>query len=195
MTALASVSDLEVRLNRTFTTEEADQAEAILDDVSAAVRSYMGQSINTAGQTARLRVRNGAVRLPRGNVTAVASVDDVDGNSIDFTWDAGQVITLGSGYLNGWATEPIRSAYQWVEVVYTAGYVTVPADIVAVVCQIAGRAMGRSADATGVTSESIAGYSYTVGAAAAAGPLGMLADEKAVLDRYRRVGGTAWVSS
>ena len=65
----------------------------------------------------------------------------------------------------------------------------------AVVCQIAARAFGRPADQTGVSSETIGQYSYQVGGAAAAGPVGMLADERAVLDRYRRVGGTAWVAS
>lgn len=195
MAALATVDDLEVRLGRTLTLTEADQAEALLDDASAAVRAYIGQSVDSAEQTARLRVRNGAVRLPRRPVTAVESVEDVNGNAIDFTWDAGQVVTLGSSFTDGWSTEPTRSAYIWVDVTYTAGWATVPADLVAVVCQIAGRALGRPADSTGMTSESIAGYSYSVGGAAAAGPLGLLSDEKAVLDRYRRPGATAYLAS
>ena len=195
MAALATLEDVEERLNRTFDANEAMQVTHLLNDVSAAVRSYIGQSVNSAAQTSRLRVRNGAVRLPRSNVTAVAAVEDVDGNSIDFTWDAGQVVTLGRSFVDGWSTEPTRSAYTWVDVTYTAGWSTVPADLVAVVCQMVGRAFGRPADATGLTSESIAGYSYSVGGAAAAGPLGMLADEKAVLDRYRRPGASAYVAS
>lgn len=195
MAALATVDDLEVRLGRTLSDTEADQAEALLDDASAAVRAYIGQSVNTAEQTTRLRVRNGAVRLPRTPVTDVESVTDVDGNDIDFTWDAGQVVTLGRSFTDGWSIEPTRSAYTWVDVTYTAGWTSVPADLVAVVCQIAGRALGRPADSTGMTSESIAGYSYSVGAAAAAGPLGLLSDERAVLDRYRRPGSSAFLAS
>lgn len=195
MAALATVTDLETRLGRTLTLTEADQAEALLDDASAAVRAYIGQSVNSASQTTRLRVRNGAIRLPRRPVTAVAGVEDVDGNTLDFTWDAGQVVTLGRSFTDGWSVEPTRSAYTWVDVTYTAGWASVPADLVAVVCQIAGRALGRPADSTGMTSESIAGYSYSVGGAAAAGPLGLLSDEKAVLDRYRVPGGSALVAS
>ena len=44
-------------------------------------------------------------------------------------------------------------------------------------------------------SESIQSYSYTVGSAGAAGPLGLLPDEKATLDRHRQpVLGTVWVA-
>lgn len=195
MAALATVEDIEVRLGRTLSAEEADQVEALLDDVSAAVRAYIGQSVDTDEQTARLRVRNGTIRLPRIPVTEVESVADMDGNDIDFTWHAGQVVTLGASFTDGWSIEPTRAGNTWVDVTYTAGWGTVPADLVAVVCQIVGRAFGRPADSTGLTSESIAGYSYSVGGAAAAGPLGMLADEKAVLDRYRIPGGTAYLAS
>jgi hypothetical protein len=65
----------------------------------------------------------------------------------------------------------------------------VPADIFAVICQIVGRALGRPADEAGITQESIGSYSYSVGAAAAAGAVGLLNDERAVLDRHRIVVG------
>jgi hypothetical protein len=80
-----------------------------------------------------------------------------------------------------------------VDVTYTAGYDDVPADVVAVVVQIALRAFGVNAEQTGLQSESIAGYSYSVGSAAASGGLGMLQAEREVLDRYRIVGGTSYL--
>ena len=40
-----------------------------------------------------------------------------------------------------------------------------------------------------MTAETIAGYSYTMGAVGAAGGFGLLADEREILDRYRRKGG------
>lgn len=61
----------------------------------------------------------------------------------------------------------------------------VPAEVVAVVCQMAARVYGSPADQSGVQQESLGGYSYTVGSAAASGAAGLLAAEKAVLDRYR----------
>lgn len=64
-----------------------------------------------------------------------------------------------------------------------------PVDVASVIYQITGRALGRAADETGLTQESIGSYSYSVGAAAAAGTAGMLPDERAVLDRHRQVVG------
>lgn len=61
----------------------------------------------------------------------------------------------------------------------------VPADVVAVVCQIVGRALGTSAAAGAIQQESLGSYSYSIGSAAAAGPLGMLPSERETLDRHR----------
>lgn len=179
---LATTDDLAGRLGRELTDAETDQAELLLADASASVRAYTGQQFTQLEVTSRIRVRGGVVRLPQRPVAAVASVADPDGNDLEFTWYAGDRITLSSPW-----------AATWVDVTYTPGYEEIPADIVAVVCQIAGRAFGRPADQTGLASETIGQYSYQVGGAAAAGAVGMLADERAVLDRYRRVGGTASV--
>jgi hypothetical protein len=180
-TPLASVADLEGRLGRTFTVEESARATLLLADASAAVRAYTGQQFTAAtNQTVRLKSRAGTVRLPQRPITAVDTIENVDGDALEFTWDAGNTVSI-SGY-------PLNA---WVDVTYDYGYAEIPADIVAVVCQMAGRAMGTPADEAGYASESIGTYSYSVGAAAAAGGVGMLADERAVLDRYRIVGGMA----
>lgn len=194
MPSLATLDDLEARIG---TLSDPERAQAVLDDVSAVVRAYTGQQFTQEETTVRLRARNGGVKLPQGPVTEVASIENVDGGTVEFTWDAGGFVSLaGFDALRSFEVEPYRTNRAiWIDVTYTHGYETVPADIVAVVCQMAGRAYGRTADTTGVTQESIAGYSYSVGAAAAAGPMGMLADERRVLDLYRRPIGVIRVAS
>lgn len=70
-----------------------------------------------------------------------------------------------------------------------------PDAVRAVVCQVAGRAYGTASEAAGIQQESLGSYSFSTGAAAAAGPLGLLADERAVLDRYRHVARSVQVGS
>lgn len=195
MDPLATLDDLQTRLGRSLDGDDAVRALAILDDASAAVRSYTGQTFTEATTTARFQPRNGAIRLPQRPVTAVSAVENVNGDPVSFTWDHGVLVNLGGyGFLNSFEVEPFRNRRPYLDVTYTHGYEEIPADIIAVVCQIAGRAYGRQLEDTGLQSESIAGYSYSLGVAAAAGGLGMLNDERAVLDRYRVVGGTARIA-
>jgi hypothetical protein len=186
VTALASLSDLSARTSITIADGDV-RALALLDDASAAVRAYTGQDFTQATTTARLRMRGGVVRLPQRPVTDVTAVQDVNGNDVAYTWDSGDAVYIsGGGVVVPFDVEPFRTTQAtFLDVTYEHGYATVPDDIVAVVCQIAGRAYGRAVEDSGMTQESITNYSYSVGAAAAAGGLGMLNDEKAVLDRYR----------
>jgi hypothetical protein len=156
------------------------------------VRSYTGQQFtSTEDETIRLRVVNGVVRLPQRPVTAVASVEDVDGNAVEHTWHGGDRLELTVGVPDSWAFEVRRHGLEYVDVTYSHGG-EVPEDVLAVVCQIASRAIGQPADQTGYASENIGIYGYTIGGAAAAGPLGTLTGERAVLDRYRRSAGVVW---
>lgn len=196
MASLASIDDLEARLGRTVDNE--DQAQAALDDASAAIRAYTGQQFDLVeDDQVRLRARKGAVSLPQRPVVDVTAVANVDTGSVEFTWDAGSSVTLaGFDALRTFEVEPYRNARPlYVDVTYSHGYETVPADIVAVTCQVAGRALGRTPDATAVTQESIAGYSYSVSGAAASGALGFTLPERQVLDRYRIPLGTIRVSA
>lgn len=68
-------------------------------------------------------------------------------------------------------------------------FTEVPEDIRAVTCQVVIRALGISPEDSAVTQESLEGYSFSIGAAGAAGPLGLLNDERAVLGRYRLTWG------
>lgn len=188
MVALATADDVAVRIGRTFTVDEEARVTALLDDASAAVRAYTGQEFTlVADDVARIRARNGVVRLPQRPVVDVTATTDVDGNSVEFDWDAGDTVSIaGLSPIVRFDVEPFTTRTPWIDVTYSHGYATVPPDIVGVVCQIVGRAFGRPADATAVTQESIAGYSYSIGGAAAQGPFGLMSNEREVLDRYRR---------
>ncbi len=183
--ALATLEDVECRMGRTLTEAEADRLGCLLDDASAAVRAYTGQYFTVATTTARIKAKGGAIRLPQRPVIAVTSVANTTGTTLLHTWDAGQQVWLSSSMLvvNGPSYHGRRP--QYVDVTYTHGYATVPADIVAVVAQMAGRALGTTPAEGGVQSETIGGYNYSLGAAAAAGGLGMLPAERSVLDRYK----------
>jgi hypothetical protein len=181
---LASVADLEARLGRSLTGTDADRAAALLVDASATVRNRTGQTFVAETSTVRLRVRGTLLRLPQRPVTAVNTITAVDGDTVGFTWHAGDTLTLSA-----------IPAVGWVDVNYAHGYDDVPDDIIGVVCNIAARAFGIPADEGGYQSETMGSYTYAVGAAAAAGAAGLLNDERAILDRYTRVGGFAWIAS
>lgn len=194
MAALATVADLEARLGRSLDGgAETARAETLLDGVSARVRTYTGQQFDLAtDDEQRLRVRRGRVRLPQRPVVAVSAIADVDGNDVEHTWHAGDVVHLAAlGSVPRFDVEPYANGGPtWVDVTYTHGYATIPDDVVEVVCSMTLRAFGSDPSASGITQEAVEGYSYSMGAAGAAGAVGMLADEKATLDVYRRKGGT-----
>lgn len=194
--ALATTDDLEVRLGRALTGAEVDRAEALLAGASARVQTYTGQTFELVeGDTAQVKVRNGYVRLPQRPVVSVASVETLEGNTLLYTWLNDDRIRVGVDSVDySWVFEPWVTGLREVTVTYTHGYETIPADVVDVVCQMVGRALTRTPDQTGLVQESIAGYSYSVGGATAAGSMGMLADEKAALDVYRRQLGSIRVA-
>jgi hypothetical protein len=117
-----------------------------------------------------------------------AWADDFDDGSsgsasggLGYRWDSGGGLRT--------ASQPVF------EVEYVHGADTAPDEIVAVVCSVVLRAFGHRPDQGALQSENIQGYSYSVGSAGAAGPLGLLPDEKATLDRHRQpVAGTLWVA-
>lgn len=179
MPAFATASDLATILQRDLSAADTATAEFLLDLVSAAMRSYMGQHVTpSVTTTTRIRSRCGTLRLPQRPVTAVTAVTTAATPpvAVTFKWDGAGSVTAGQsiGYETG--------AYL---VTYTHGLAVAPDDLRAVVLQVAGRAMGATAEASAVQSESIGSYSYSVGGAAASGPMGFLAGERAVLDRYK----------
>jgi len=189
---LATVADVEDRLGRAVSDEdERLRLEALLRDASAAVRAYTGRQWLTGTVTTSFRPRSDFVKVP--NVTSITSVvNPVTNLAVPYQYD-------GVDRLYIWPAL-YRDAfdYDWVGMPSTV-VVTYVADdpapdaVVAVVCQMAARAFGLSPLDSGHQQESIAGYSYSVGTAAAAGAVGMLQGERDVLDLYRAVGGNIWV--
>lgn len=165
---LATVSDLGARLGLDLTGDE--RAAAVLADASAAVRTYCGHTFTETTETITVQVRNGVATLPNGPVSEVDTVE-VDGEEITFTWAGGRQVDVC-------ASE--------VDVTYTWGYAEVPDVVIAVVCQVAGRAFGVNPQNAGSGPEQLGAYQVSVGVAGAAGPLGLLNDEKRALDAYRR---------
>jgi hypothetical protein len=172
MTPLATPEDVSARLGRDLSATENARIDALLADASGAVRRYVPQDFTHAISTTRLQVRNGTVKLPQRPVLAVTAVTSTLGDPVLFTWD---------GF------DSIRTSPNVPE----HGYVPIPDDVIGVVCSIVMRALGRNPVDAGITSESIAGYSYSLGSAAAAGALGMLQAEKDILDAFKREGTSA----
>lgn len=168
MEPLANEGDFEARLGRDLQDLERARALALLTDASAKVRRVSGQTISRATTTVRYTPRHTA-NGPGIVLTQwpVISIDSVDG---DYTWFA------GTNFLG---------TYTPLTVTYTHGYDPVPDDIIGVVCQIALRAFGTTPDTSGVTSETLGAYSYSLGVAAAAGPFGMLNDEREIILAYK----------
>ena len=195
MPDLATTDDLEVRLGRALTSEETTKAEGLLADTSANVRGYTGQSFTEETTTQRVKIRNGFVLLPQRPVTAVDTVENTSGTAVSFTWDGLERVYVPAQVPDSFSWEPYRAPLSLVDVTYTHGYETVPADIVGVVCGVTLRALGQDPMDGGTTQESIDGYSFSRGTTGAAGGFGLLPDERVVLDRYRRQFGSVQVFS
>lgn len=215
MDPLATPDDITNRLGRDITAD-IDRVNALLIDASAAVRSYTGQQFNQAAETRRLRVRthpNTAIEpgghlvvLPQRPVTAVTAVMSITGSAIPFVWDGQGYSGEGNfdrvylwsnlyGFQGSWQSMYPRPLRDRVDVTYTHGYTEMPDEIVGVVCQIVGRALGTTPDESATQQETIGSYSYRVGTAAASGAFGMLPAETKILDGYRRPAGSIRVRS
>ena len=191
MAALADPIDVESRLGRAFTDVEAGRVAYVLDDVSAVVRQYTGRDFTAGSHTVRLRAKNGVIRLRELPVSSITSVTDKDGNDLSYQWDGLDRVTVWPASGVDWFEREWTAGASTVVVVTYVGGAGVPDAVKAVVCNMTARALGQTPDQGGLQQESISAYSYSVGAAGAAGPAGLMNDERAVLDRYRRVGSTA----
>jgi hypothetical protein len=187
--ALATSVDVEARLGRTLTADESVRMDALLEDASAAVILYTGQQFAEGTTTATIYPQRGFVYLPQRPVNSITSVEDTDGTSLGYSWFAGERIDLSSSPVADFAYVGPGLTAAPVVVTYEHGYANIPQAIIAVVCNMALRALGQTPTSSGIQQESIAGYSYSTGAAGAAGPVGLLPDEKKVLERYKRSSG------
>lgn len=163
MTALATTTDLRRVMQRELSTTDLNRATFLLDIASQQVRTFTGQTFTLTTETKRLRVRNGRVRLPQAPVTAVASVEDMDGNSVQFEWWAGQVVDCDPVLLNDFEINGRRQRLQWVDVAYTHGYTAIPDDVIGVVCDAVAVALDAPPEQVGVQQEQLGDYSVTSG--------------------------------
>lgn len=186
---LVDSADVTARLGRELTARETARLPSVLADVSAMVRTYVRQMISPAESTVTLPVRFGIVTLPERPVQAVTAVVDENDLAVLYEWVGDDQLEVATQVIDTFAWEPYRSNLTAVTVTYEHGFDEVPADIVAVVCSVALRALGQEPDRGAVQTEAIAGYSYTLGVIGASGPVGLLPDEKAVLDAYRHYPG------
>lgn len=197
--SLATVADLATLLGRTFTPEQELQAQALLDQASAVVRSYVRQDISRATTTDTFTMRRvdpvlhrcaGAVTLPQRPVVDIDTVL-IDGTETQDWWQDGNDLLLRSWT---WDRPPAAHRPPQVTVTYTHGWDPVPAEIQAIVMQAANRVI---VNPSGIRSETVGGESVTYLIPAAGEYLGVLLSrtEQKVLDRYRRTAGSVRLRS
>lgn len=197
--SLATVADLATLLGRTFTPEQEQQAQALLDQSSSVVRAYVRQDITRATTTDTFTMRRadpllhrcgGIVTLPQRPIVDVATVL-VNGVEVFDWWLDGSELLVRT-----WAWDRPPSAHQppQATITWTHGYDPVPGDIQAIVMQAANRVI---VNPSGIRSETVGGESVTYLIPAVGEYLGVLLSktEQRVLDRYRRTAGSVRLRS
>lgn len=206
MDPLATVEDLEARLGRDLTEEEAARAGALLADASALVRGWTRQDFSlVVGDEVVLRPVGTVVRLPQRPVQAVASVVATGGSEVipdvplpagAWTWDGIDKVDIwppDTSWLpslpEAWADGALVDTYR---ITYDHGDAEVPADVVAVVCAMVLRTLLAPSPVAGMVSERIGLYNYQL--QQSTGSVGatvmMTADDRKALVRYRRTATT-----
>lgn len=193
MSALATLPDLELVMERTLDGDESKRAQRLLEIASERVRTETGRRFEQTTETKRLRVRNGRVRLPQGPVSAVSAVADTNGNALTYTWLAGQVVDLCANPLNSWEIHPFRRGLRWVDVTYSHGWATIPADVVGIVCEIAAAAFSQPIEAAGIQSETLGDYTVTTSTTTPSA-VRLTQQHRDALAAYRMAGGTISVA-
>lgn len=207
MDPLATVEDLEARLGRPLTPEEAARVAALLDDASALVRAYTGQDFTlTVGDVITLRPVGTVVRLPQRPVQQVTQVVAVGGSTaipdivlpagawtfdgidkVDI-WppDSSWFLSLPESWTDGWG------AVDTYRLTYDHGYATGPADVVAIVCAIVLRTLLSPSMTPGMVSERIGAYNYQLqqGSGSAGASVQLTQGDRDALKRYRRTATT-----
>lgn len=171
--ALATIADVEARLGRTLTADEAVKASAWLNDASALFVQRAMQEFEVGESRVRVFTNNGIVRLIQRPVIAIVDVKDINGNSVDYTWDGFQSLyDLGT-------VGPL-------EVTYEHGSDIIPEAVVAVVAGMVARTLSIAGDAVaGVTQQSVGPFSQSYASWAVGGQIMLSPAEMAVADSYR----------
>jgi hypothetical protein len=188
MADLLTDGDLEARLGRDLTATEAERAPAVIADVSASIRLYTGQTFELTETTELVKIRRtGVAILSQRPVVSITEVKDHNDNDVTHTWIEGDDrVHLSPQVPDDFAWVPYRNPLSKVRVTYEHGYEEIPPAVVGVACSIALRALGQTPTDGGTVEEQIDDYRYRLGSAAGAGGFGLLPDERATLEPYRR---------
>ncbi|MDH4158660.1 MAG: hypothetical protein OEV62_00200 [Actinomycetota bacterium] len=191
MAAIATYADVENALGRTLTVAEQTRVTALLDQASSAVRQVTGRPFGMWTGTIRRSVRDGRVWLAMRDISAVSAVKTITGTDLDGTWDGMHLVMLSQPL----AFDQDGSAVDVVDITLTRSGDSAPSWVVGMVAQMAARAFGQPADRSGIQQETIAGYSYSMGSAAAQGAGGLMAAEEARLRRaFPPLPAVAWTA-
>lgn len=193
MTALATPDDV-AAVYRPASDADAGRVARLIDMVSGAVAPYLGgTSFDRQTTTARVRPYDGVVRLPQRPVISVEEV-----RQYGVVMDPGSYTWRPNGYLDyvapldtwQWSyVEPLAWAPVPLEVTWTFGYDTVPADLAMVVAERVAGALqaSESGESGALRAASLDGYSESY-ATVAPGEGEWSGHHLAILRRYRRSG-------
>lgn len=189
-TAIASLADAQERLGRDIDSDESSRLEALLLDASETVRAYCGQGFTLGERILKARMYQASLKLSQYPVLGVTSVKDNDNVDITYQFDGIDTVSISRGLCLYIGSSPLV-----VNIKYQAGFSPedMPRGLIAVVCQVAIRAFGMNAEKAGLQTEVISSYNYSMGAAGAAGPMGLLPAEANALKPFRgRQGGVIY---
>lgn len=170
MSDLITIADLETYSkstiddgNTSVTTADEALYSFLISAVSAQVERMCNRSFASAEYT-EVVDGNGQTDILLSNypiisLTSITLVNPFDDNGVDWGTDNVKIDyeagTLYSPY--GWPVGRFN-----ISVTYTAGYATIPDDLKAVVCQMVLDAYSNTSKRTGITSERMGDYAYTI---------------------------------
>lgn len=170
--AIISVDELAAFMGRTFSASEQEQAAAIIDVVESAIESETGVSF-TAIEDDVILIQadgHGIIELNSRPVTNISSINDVNGDPIDYV------------DFDGLSTIYNLHPHQVIELTYSHGFSVVPRDIRGVALGSASRVMYNP---SGLRQETVGAISVTYpGIGGEAGTINFSSLERAILRKY-----------
>lgn len=184
--ALATIADVMDLTGKSYTDSEVWQLSNLLETATKRITNYTGQMFTRQEHVWKPRSA-WKFTFPQRPDVEIVSVQDTDGNDLDYTFDGVDTIWIGNPSLIRFDLDPLANLLPRIVLTYVAGYEIIPMDVIGVCVQMAVRAFGADPAKSGFTQESITSYSYQQGSTAAAGAVGMLPAEMEALKIYRRM--------
>lgn len=170
--AIITVDELAAFMGRTFSASEQAQAGAIIDVVESAIESETGVSfVHVEDDVILIQADgHGIIELNSKPITNIGSVNDVNGEEIDFV-DFDGLSCLYNLY-----------PHQVIELTYSHGFTVVPRDIKGVALGSASRVMYNP---SGLRQETVGAISVTYpGIGGEAGTINFSSLERTILRKY-----------